>query len=114
MDTKSSNENRESLVNEWYLFRNCSKFGPLTAKEIGELLDKNQISKDHHVWHQTYNNWIAIKDVEVFQSVGFELQNAKKDVTFIEGAAETKSVVNAVQGADKGPSIFKKVMRLFK
>jgi hypothetical protein len=89
MDIKPSDLNQETPVNEWYLFKNCDKFGPLTAKEISEMLDKNQINKDHHVWHQKYNSWLAIKDVDVFQSVGFEsidfqLQKSKKQVSFVE------------------------------
>lgn len=114
MDIKSSNQNHESLINEWYIFKNCSKFGPLTAKEIGELLDKNQISKDHHVWHQKYNNWVAIKDVDVFQSVGFELQNAKKEVSFIEDAKDLKKSENKKQEPTENHGFFKKLFNRFK
>ena len=74
MDMKETNQAEAQMVNEWYLFRDCAKFGPLTAKQITEMLDRNQINKDHHVWQQTYNNWVAIKDVDAFKKVGFEVQ----------------------------------------
>lgn len=84
MDIKTSNGAEGQMVNEWYLFRDCAKFGPLTAKEITEMLDRNQINKDHHVWHQTYNNWVAIKDVDAFKTVGFEVQLNQANQNFIE------------------------------
>ncbi len=84
MVLKPSNQTERQLNNDWYIFKNCSKFGPLSAEAISELLDKNQINKDHHVWHQTYNSWVAIKDVELFQKVGFEVQINHKIQNFIE------------------------------
>ncbi len=114
MDIKTSKQNDDQFVNEWFLFRDCNKFGPLTASKIGDLLDKNQITKDHHVWHQKYNSWVVIKDVDVFKSVGFELQFPKKQVSFLEGAEQSNfSTRKSVFKEAKKPSLFKKLFGLF-
>lgn len=115
MDIKSIAQVDDQLNNEWYLFKNCSKFGPLTVNEISNLLDKNQISKDHHVWHQKYNNWVAIKDLEIFQSVGFEIQFPKKTVDFIEDKKNLKSDKNILKPkVHERMSLIKKIMVFFR
>lgn len=117
MDINSSNQPEGQLTNEWYLFRDCNKFGPLTAKDIAVLLDKNQITKDHHVWHQTYNNWVAIKDVEAFKNFGFEVQIKNKTQNFIEDAknqkAEVETKIREAHQAKK-PGFITRVLGLFK
>lgn len=127
MDIKTSNPEEGQMVNEWYLFRDCAKFGPLTAKEITEMLDRNQINKDHHVWHQTYNNWVAIKDVDTFKTVGFEVQLNQANQNFIEDGKnpqvanpKTKATGNKARSnfdqstTDETGGFFKKILSYFK
>ncbi|MCO5112874.1 MAG: DUF4339 domain-containing protein [Bdellovibrionaceae bacterium] len=84
MDTKALKEAYDSTQPQWYIFRNCHQFGPLTSKEICDLLKTNQITSDHHIWHVDFNDWAAIKDVEVFQNVGFGISFPKGHTAFIE------------------------------
>lgn len=84
MDTKALKEVYESTQPQWYIFRNCNQFGPLTSKEICDLLRTNQITSDHHIWHVDFSDWAAIKDVEVFQNVGFGISFPKGQTAFIE------------------------------
>lgn len=127
MDIKASNGAEGQMVNEWYLFKDCAKFGPLTAKEITEMLDRNQINKDHHVWHQTYNNWVAIKDVDTFKTVGFEVQLNQANQNFIEDSqnthvtnSKTKAIGNTTRSnfdqssANESGGFFKKILSYFR
>lgn len=100
MNIKSTDEVQTHDNNEWYIFKDCNKHGPLTLKDINDLLAKNKITKDHHVWHAKNNEWVAIKDVEAFKNIGFELPIAKTEAHFIE-----------TQGAPKHPVALAKLER---
>ena len=112
MEIKSTETIHESENNDWYIFKNCNKHGPLTAKEISHLLVKNQITKDHHIWHARYNNWVAIKDVEIFKNIGFELPIPKEQDAFIEDDHLAKSQV-VTAGYSQTPSFWRMLKNFF-
>lgn len=91
MSINFSDEVKETASNEWYIFKDCNKHGPLTVEQINNLLFKNQITKDHHIWNAKYNDWVTIKELDVFKSIGFEFSPMKKQPGFIEDKREPKA-----------------------
>jgi hypothetical protein len=115
MDIKTSELTQDQENNEWYIFKNCSKHGPLTLNDINGLLIKNQITKDHHVWHAKYNNWMAIKDLSVFENVGFDVPSSKEKTLSAEASKvdlKPKSKVVYSRFEDN-QGFWKKIMNLF-
>lgn len=115
MDIKSSQPNHSNP--QWYIFRDCHQHGPLTSEEICDLLAKNQITKDHHIWHIDFNDWVAINEVDVFKNVGFSLQFSEDQNAFIENKQTPElKLKNSDFEADKVPptGFWAKVISYFK
>lgn len=112
MDIKSTDMNTDAESNNWYIFKNCNKHGPLTALEVGHLLVKNQITKDHHIWHAKYNNWVAIKDVDVFKNIGFDLPLRKEQEAFIDTPMSAQSTV-VTAGFNQKLSFWQMIKKMF-
>lgn len=52
-----------STPKEWYVAQNGNPAGPLTEKEIKNLLLSNVLTKDDLVWSVGMQEWKPIKDV---------------------------------------------------
>lgn len=107
METKSSASH--SSKPQWYIFKDCHQHGPLDSDEICKLLANNQITKDHHIWHIDFNDWVAIKDVEAFQNVGFGAPFSKEKTPFVETQPKTETSTTSMQ-----KSLWQKLKGIFK
>ncbi len=63
-------------LGDWFIFRQTRHFGPLTTKQVNQLLLNRLISIDHHIWRPGLKAWISLKCIESFRSCGtFDIEN---------------------------------------
>lgn len=61
-DSSSDSENDQS----WQVVLDGKKYGPITRKEIEELVLDGSLPTDSHVWHPKYDGWKKINETQEF------------------------------------------------
>ncbi len=54
----------------WYYVDNASnQQGPIEFSMLKKLIEENQISKEHFIWCEEWDNWKLVKEVPFIYSV---------------------------------------------
>lgn len=56
---------KASLDNNWFYEGDGEKKGPITEKEIGELIRSGTVSTKSHVWKQGFTDWKSVDETEL-------------------------------------------------
>ncbi|MGE9267068.1 MAG: DUF4339 domain-containing protein, partial [Verrucomicrobiales bacterium] len=57
-------------MNEWYISKGNGQEGPLTAKQIGALLEQGELrATEHHAWKEGMPEWKSIAESGVLTEI---------------------------------------------
>jgi hypothetical protein len=65
----------------WFIRKNKENIGPVTKKEVLNLLHNEEVGADDYVWRKGLGNWVQIKDLyelKVTKDVAEEIENVDK------------------------------------